>query len=324
MSVTQLLESRLLFVTGKGGTGKTSLSAAVGRLCAERGHRTVIAEVDSHRPALSAMLGTEPAYEPTAVSDRLYICNISWRDALVEWLERAVPVQRIVRLILGNRIVQVFLNATPGVRETVIFSRILSLTEEFERVIVDMPASGHAVSLLRVPHIALTLMRGGPIRERSEEVVAALGKSTTRLVIVGLPEEMVVNETVELWERVHAVVPELQLGHVVLNRAATPTLADDERTLLSRLSVRFDQGGVESPNTPEAAAWELLLAGRWEASLEVATAESLGRLEAEVKADLLQFPRLGALGGFERGPAQVVRQMSAALARIQVREGGQP
>jgi hypothetical protein len=125
------------------------------------------------------------------------------------------------------------------------------------------------------------------------------------LVIVALPEEMVVNETIELWEKLHHEVPELPRPTVVLNRAAQPSLSPDERTLIGRLSAQS--------LSPTAA--ELLLSGQWEADLEGATAEAISRLGAEVGPGLLVFPRLGSLGGFEGGPEKVVRQLAAALQR---------
>lgn len=313
MDIPALLASRLVMVTGKGGTGKTSFSAALARVFAERGHRTIVVEVDTFRPALTAMLGVPPRYEPTTVAPRLDICNVTWREALEEWLEQSVPAQRIVRRILDNKLVQTFLDATPGVRETVILSRILTLTESYDRVVVDMPASGHAISLLGVPQVAIGLMRGGPIRERAEQVQAILGRRDTALCIVGLPEEMVVNETLELWERLSAEVPVLHRPHIVLNRAAVPSLSEAERALLERLDRATAGGG---------AGAELVLAGRWEAGLEVATAESQQRLEAAFGDAPMTFARLGALGGFGGGPVKIVQQMALALTREAARRAG--
>jgi anion-transporting ArsA/GET3 family ATPase len=313
VDIPALLASRLVMVTGKGGTGKTSFSAALARVFAERGHRTIVVEVDTFRPALTAMLGVPPRYEPTTVAPRLDICNVTWREALEEWLEQSVPAQRIVRRILDNKLVQTFLDATPGVRETVILSRILTLTESYDRVVVDMPASGHAISLLGVPQVAIGLMRGGPIRDRAEQVQAILGRRDTALCIVGLPEEMVVNETLELWERLSAEVPVLHRPHIVLNRAAVPSLSDAERALLERLDRATAGGG---------AGAELVLAGRWEAGLEVATAESQERLEAAFGDAPMTFARLGALGGFGGGPVKIVQQMALALTREAARRAG--
>lgn len=311
MDVRKLLNSRLILVTGKGGTGKTTVSAAIGRLSAERGARTIVAEVDTFRPALTPMFGQKPTYKPRSVAPRLDICNISWREALAEWLKAHVPGQRVVRRILDNNLVQTFLDATPGLRETVILSRVVTLLEEYDRVVVDMPASGHAISLLGVPKVALGLMRGGPIRERAQVILRHLSAPTTALVIVGLPEEMVVNETVELWERLQAEVPTLRAPLVVLNRAALPSLSAAERTLLERLEAL-------EPATLTEAQRELIRAGRWEATLEASTAESLVRLDAELGVPVVPVARLGALGGFSGGPARIVQQVGATLARAEL------
>ncbi len=313
MDIPSLLASRLVMVTGKGGTGKTSFSAALGRVFAERGHRTIVVEVDTFRPALTASLGVAPTYAPRSVAPRLDICNVTWREALEEWLKHAVPAQRVVRKILDNKLVQTFLDATPGVRETVILSRVLTLTEQYDRVVVDMPASGHAISLLGVPQVAIGLMRGGPIRERAEQVQAILGRRDTALCIVGLPEEMVVNETVELWERLSKEVPVLHPPHIVLNRAAVPSLSAAEQTLLKRL---------DAATAGTGAGAELVLAGRWEAGLEEATAQSQERLTAAFGSPPLTFARLGALGGFGGGPPKIVQQMGLALTREAARRAG--
>lgn len=313
MNVQEVLQSRLLLVTGKGGTGKTTLSATVGRLSAQRGRRTIICEVDTFRPALTAVVGKEPGYAPTVVGPNLDICNVTWRDALVEWLGDTVPGKRIVKAILDNRVVQPFLEATPGLRETVILSRIVKLCDEYDQVVVDMPASGHAVSLLGVPGVAMNLMRAGPIRERAMQIKARLARRDTSLVIVALPEEMVVNETVELWGRLHKEVPSLRLPLVALNRSAVPSLSEAERALLDRLET--DPDLADDP-----LAHELLLAGRWEAGLERATAEALQRLRAELDVNVVHFSRLGALGGFDGGPERIVQQLAAALARQELAE----
>ena len=311
MDVRKLLNSRLILVTGKGGTGKTTVSASLGRLLADRGERTVVAEVDTFRPALTPMLGKKPTYEPLVVAPNLHICNISWRDALVEWLRAHVPGQRVVRKILDNKLVQTFLDATPGLRETVILSRVVTLLETYDRVVVDMPASGHAISLLGVPNVAIGLMRGGPIRERAEVILRHLSAASTALVIVGLPEEMVVNETVELWERLQKEVPTLRRPLVVLNRAALPSLSEDERTLLERLE-------AQPADSLSPAQQELVRAGRWEATLERATAESLTRLDDELGVEVIPVARLGALGGFDGGPARIVQQVASTLARAEL------
>ena len=314
MAIDKLLSQRLLLVTGKGGTGKTTLASAIGRLASDRGKRVIICEVDTQKPSLTPVFGVLPTYKPVMINRNLAVCNLDWHNALEEWLERTVPGQRVVKLILSNPVVKLFLDATPGAREVVILSKIASLVESWDMVIVDMPASGHAIGMLRVPNLALKLMAAGPIRKRAEEVLALFTRRDTSLVMVALPEEMVVNETVETYQAVRHEVPGLNVAAVVLNRAAAPSLNADERKLLERLS----EGGPEGDL--EGGARELLVAGVWEAGLEQDTAGAIDRLREEIGVPVLPFPRLGTLGGFDGGAERVVHQFAAALARAEIAE----
>ena len=83
------------------------------------------------------------------------------------------------------------------------------------------------LGILRVPRTATRLMRTGPVRERAEQLLELFRSPTTSLAIIGLPEEMVVNETLELWEKIRDQVPELQRPKVFLNRSSSPSLTDD-------------------------------------------------------------------------------------------------
>ena len=200
---------------------------------------------------------------------------------------------------------------TPGAREIVILSAVVGHLDNFDQVIVDMPASGHAVGMLKIPDTAHKLMRTGPIHDRAGEIMSFLRGPDTAMGIVALPEEMVVNETVELYENLGQILPDLKVPLVFLNRCAAPTMTDDEHKLLARLSA--------SPQLSDESR-ELLLAGRWDGELEKATADSLGRLHSEIGVTVVPFPRLGVLGGFQGGPVKVTQQMASALRRRMLTE----
>lgn len=306
MDLNELLARRLVFVTGKGGTGKTSFSAAFAQRAAESGRKTVLVEVDNHAPSLPSILGVPASYSPSMVAPNLAICNLTWEQALEDWLALNVPVERVSRLIMTNRIVQTFLVATPGAHETVILSKVMHMLDEWDTVVVDLPASGHAISLLRVPSITLRMVKSGPIRKRALEILSLFASPEVTSVLVSLPEDMVVNETLETYTRLRKEVPELSVGAVVLNRSSRPSLSPFEEALLEALSAEPDLSQAEE---------ELLRAGRWEAQLEAATASSLQRLSGEIDSMILEFPRLGALGGFAGGPERIIRQMASQLAR---------
>jgi len=294
-----LFRSRVLFLTGKGGTGKTTLAAAIGRLAASQGRRTLVCELDNQRSSLTAIFGKTPSYQPTQVAPGLSVSNIEWMPALDDWLADLVGAGRIVRMIMKNRMISIFLEATPGARDLMLLHRVVKLSEQFDLVIVDMPASGNAVGMLSVVGTSRRLFDAGPIRRCAEEIDAMLARQGTNLVLVGLPEEMVVNETVETRGRVSAELPRLQQPLVLLNRATPATLSAGERALLDQLET--GELGID--------ARELVDAGRWEERLESATAEALGRLRAVVPVVVLPVLARG------EGAARVVSQLTAALAR---------
>ncbi len=299
--IADLVYGQVVFVTGKGGVGKTSVSAALARLAASQGRKVLLAEVDSQRSALSPLFGVEVGFEPVEAQENLWLCNIDWYNALHDWIERVVPSRRVVDLILSNHIVRLFLDATPGNREVVTLSKVCWLRPDFDLIVVDLPASGHATALMHSPGRTLELFRVGPIYQRSIESQALLHDPGTFMILVALPEEMVINETVETFRKLRRQVPKLRAPLVVLNRSSRPSLSADERLLLQRLSEE------ERPGPEE----ELLLSGRWESRLEVATGRAIERLGREIGVELIDVPRLSP----EKGAAHLVRNLAAALAR---------
>ena len=303
MNVVDLVYGKLVLVTGKGGVGKTTVSAAIAQLAAAQGRKTLLVEFDNQHPSTTAIYGQAPVYEPSSVAPDLWVANLDWINALAEWVERVVGIRRVVGMILRNRMVQRFLDATPGSREVVLLSKLVWLCEDYDLVVVDLPASGHAVSTLQIPWMVQRLFASGPIRQKGQEAMELLGDPGTNLVMVSLPEEMVVTETLETWTKIRKESPNLRIPLVVLNQSARPTLDEGETTLLDRLS---DVIGEEHP------AADLLRAGRWESVLERSTAEAQVRLEEGLEGvRLLDIPRLSR----EHGPGRLVRQISAALAR---------
>ncbi|MES2643742.1 MAG: ArsA-related P-loop ATPase [Myxococcota bacterium] len=296
-----LFRSRVLFVSGKGGTGKTSVAAAIGRLAATQGRRTLVLELDNQRPSLTSIFGVRPKYAPVEVAKNLSIANVEWVDALGDWLEAIVNLPRVVRLIMRNHIVSVFLEATPGARDLVVLWRVMAIARSYDLVVVDMPASGNAVAMLSVAHTARRLFEQGPIRRCADDLVNLYAQPDTKMVLVALPEEMVVNETVETARRIGADLAPLRVPVVVLNRATPPSLSPAESALLAGL--------LAGPS--DGLAREVLEAGRWEARLESATAESLERLGTELGLPVLVLPVL-ARG---EGALRVVAQLTSAMAR---------
>jgi len=301
LSLQDLLDSRLIMVTGKGGTGKTTYAAALATLAAAKGRRTCLCELDNQRPSMPAIFGVDAGFDPIEVRPNLFTCNIRWSEALRAYLASMIPVRRIVRLILDNQIVGRFVDFTPGSQELVSLSIVGNLVDEYDLVVVDMPASGHAFSLLDVTRSALGLFRSGPVRRRAGELVELIRAETSRMVYVALPEEMVVNETIETYEKMNAYNMIGGKPMIFLNRATLPSMTDDERELIRRLSA-LDLPGLRG---------EFVRAGRWEDQLEQATLSSQKRLRESLPGEPILVPPAGA-GGV---PRLVAESVSVHLGR---------
>jgi Mrp family chromosome partitioning ATPase len=308
LDVALLVRPGVLFLTGKGGTGKSTLAAAVGRLAASRGRRVVVCEVDAQAPALGALLGGTPGYEPTEIAPGLSTCNITWSEAIEDWVEAIVPVRRVVRMLLRNSVVHLFLSVTPGARDLVVLSRARQLAERFDLVIVDMPASGNAVAMLGVPTTAERLFPAGPVRRSADDMLALLGRPTTGVALVALPEEMVVQETVETARRLRSAPGGPRLLGCILNRAPATTLSSAEREAIAVL-----QAEVQDPRVGEIVA-----AGARAARLQDQVRAATERLAADAELAMLALPVLPPSESPAGVAAGVQRALGAALA------GGRP
>jgi anion-transporting ArsA/GET3 family ATPase len=202
--------SELVIVMGKGGTGRTTVAAALALGAVARGRRTIVCEVGGQSRIPGLLQPGAPAVAPGAerrVAPGLWATTIDPDAALREWLERQVP-RAIAAPLLRSGAFSAFVGAAPGARELVAITKVWELgsarrwrrgEEPYDTVVLDAPASGHGLGMLRTPRTYAELARVGPIASQSRAVAAALGDpGRTRLVAVALPAELPVNETVEL------------------------------------------------------------------------------------------------------------------------------
>src|SRR5215216_5688285 len=221
-----LQDRRLLYVTGKGGVGKTTVAAALGVAAARAGRRTIVCEV-ADQDRVSRAFRREGVVPETEVqlADNLWAITIDPQRALEEWLGNQVGGLGL-RVLARSSAFQYFVAAAPGAKELITIGKIWELGQPqrwtrsnptYDLVIVDAPSSGHGLAMLTTPRTFGEIARVGPIRRQAFKIRDTLADpDRTGYVAVALPEEMPVNETLELGSRLRDAVG-LGLDAIVVN-----------------------------------------------------------------------------------------------------------
>jgi anion-transporting ArsA/GET3 family ATPase len=220
-----LLDRRLHVVVGKGGVGKTTVTAALARMLARSGRRTLAIEMDTGG-RLPSMLGAPVAIgTPAAVGRGLSVVSIDGRAALEEYLGLVVPVKRLLSTVFSSRIYQYFVAVAPGLKELMTVGKVWyeatrreSGRPVWDVVVVDAPATGHGLQYLRMPQAARDTFGAGLVQREAQRVVELLQDArTTAVHLVTLAEDMPVTEALEA--RTELTGPlKLPAGAVIVNR----------------------------------------------------------------------------------------------------------
>jgi len=227
--------------TGKGGTGKSTFSAALALAASKRGKRVLVCEVTA-RERVSEMLG-RPASGPQIheLLPNLYSVHVRPPEAMREYALMILRYETLYNLVFENKVVRYFLTAAPSLAEIVMLGKVYwHAAREMERgrprwdlVVLDAPATGHGLTLLTVPDVFLSIVGEGPLARDMREMQALLkDPARCRTCIATLPEEMPANEAIEL----HRALDRhgLPQGALFLNGVFAPRFTPQERTQVAR------------------------------------------------------------------------------------------
>ncbi len=303
-----VFDKKVLMVTGKGGVGKTSWTAALGLAAARRNKRVLLAEVDAAVRDLGALFGREEPLKmtPAEMDQGLWAARIDPHQVLREYVHLHVKVPFMAGAITKANLFDHIAEGTPGLRELMTLGQLwrwslhkIPEAPAVDRLIFDGPATGHFRSLLRQPKALADLMKSGPLVEQGRKVRDLLeDPEKTGIVLIALPEELPINETLEFL-RDPEMAPLVDL--VVVNAMAPAFFSPEEAEMLLE---RRD--GLKGPLPPELEASRRMVRRRR------AQEALVTKLRAAWDGPVMEMPfSFSALKGSE-GVAEMADRLEAA------------
>ncbi len=285
MSFHPILDRRLLFISGKGGVGKTVATATLALFAFRHRKRVLVVELSPYGRVRELLGGPEPGPEPAEIQPRLEIVRIEPRRALADFLQGVLPIRALRERLLASHSFSILTAAAPGIEEFLTLAKIIELESmsiglrrrpRYDLVLVDAPATGHSLPLLATARTVMEMMPIGPIGKTAAEVSRVLADARrSAAVIVTIPEEMAVNETIEIVAglmRGGAVA----VGPLIANALWPERFAADEARWLS--------------STGADASDPLVAAGRYHLEKRKRAEEQLARLRAKLRVEPVKLP----------------------------------
>ncbi len=298
--------ARLHIVSGKGGTGKSTVSAALALALAADGRRVLLVETEE-RQAIARMFDLPPLpYEERRIAvaaggGEVRALAIDVEKALLEYLAMFYSLGFAGRSLQRMGAVEFATTLAPGLRDVLLTGKVKETTTRrgsdgrpvYDAVVMDAPPTGRIVTFLNVTIAMRDLAKRGPIRNQAEGVAQVLHSPDTMVHLVAQLEEMPVTETLEAAAELRASA--LPVGTIVVNAATEPRLpaaslrpAAEGRLDLDRLATGLAQAGID----PESDLVAGLAAQAQDHAARVFDEQALRRQLAAAGLPLLTLPRL--------------------------------
>lgn len=283
-------DKRFVFVVGKGGVGKTTVSAALALRAAQAGKRVLVAQCNA-KDRMGQALGVAPiGPQLRNILPNLDAVNMAPDAALEEYGMMVLKVRALYKVIFENRFVSAFLRGTPGLDAWAMLGKAQHHALEqidgqarYDLVIVDAPATGHGLDLLRVPKVIIDVAPPGLLRREAERAWSLFSDpQRAGVVLVSLPEDMPTNETLELHNALHNEL-RLPIAALVVNGLLDPIFDAQDHNELTRL---LQQAAPRSP------LHTYLRTGQVRSQLEGIQRGCVQRLQAHIQAPLTELPQL--------------------------------
>ncbi|HTV11737.1 MAG TPA: ArsA family ATPase [Acidimicrobiales bacterium] len=312
-----LLARSLLFVTGKGGVGKTTIAAGLALLGSMRGRRVLVCEMDA-KGDLAACFETGPTFfEEREILPGLFAMSMDAESSLRQYLSLQLRLPRSAVIGPVARMFDFVASAAPGVREIVSIGKLCWEVRErhYDMVVVDAVATGHIVGQLSAPQTINNLVQVGLVRQQTDWMLDILSDpAVTAVLVVATPEEMPVTETIELVDDLKAKTS-APVGAIVVNRVLPELFGTREEQAFDALS--STQAMEVLADELRGGAEPLLAAARLMVRARRSRASHLERLRSAIApggppglAPMLYVPYL-----FLRSYGmRATRQVAAALA----------
>ena len=318
------LNRRMMIISGKGGVGKSVVTATLAWVAAQQSKRTLVVELDTVEtiPKIFGKPSGVP-YQEQALTERISTIHVDGKSGLREYLQLMLKSKRFVRKIVQSPIYEYFVNIAPGLKELMAVGKLWDLEQklqpgsdrrQYDLILVDTPATGHALSYLRMPMTAASTARGF-VRKEAQKVADLLqDPAQTTFFIVTTLAEMPVNEAVDLYEKTRADL-EFTVGGVFVNQVYPAFFEGADRDAFDAWSRRVGAGPSGGPAEAEANLERervlLRCAEAWKRT-RASQEEHLARLRSAIPCPLIFLPFVPAPAGS--------RELVEALAR-ELREG---